>query len=129
MMSSEASKSESVSAIVGSAGSTTETLGWLDPPAGLRLAQVHYMIRHGERTPVRERLQKANPPIPTRWNMCHAGQDFKTAVLDVGRGSQVQAMNWKGDNFQGTTNEMNIKRRVESIDDKEKTLLPKMGDW
>lgn len=129
MSSPEAGKSEPMSAIVGSAGSTTDTLGWVNPPAGLQLAQVHYMIRHGERTPVRERLQKANPPIPTRWSMCHAGQDFKTAVLDIGKGNQVQAKNWKGDIFQGTTNEMKIQRRVESIDDKEKTLPPKTGDW
>lgn len=116
-------------AIVGTSGSTTSTLGWVEPPASLELTQVHYLIRHGERTPVRTRLLNASPPIPARWDMCHAGKDFRAAVLDLGQGKEIQSKNWKGDVFQGTPHDMNIKRRVESTDHKEKILPVASGEW
>jgi hypothetical protein len=119
----------SSSPALGTAGSTSETLGWVAPPSGLELTQVHYLIRHGERTPVRERLQKANPPIPARWNLCHASRDFRVQVLDVGKGSQVQTKNWMGETLHGTPNEMQVQRRVEVTDDKDNALKIRPGDW
>jgi hypothetical protein len=116
-------------AIVGTSGSTTSTLGWVDPPAALELTQVHYLIRHGERTPVRTRLLKSTPPVPARWNMCHAGKDFRAAVLDLGEGSEVQATNWEGETFQGVRKDMSIKRRVEATDEREKILPVASGEW
>lgn len=116
-------------AIVGTSGSTSSTLGWVDPPSSLELTQVHYLIRHGERTPVRTRLLTASPPVPARWNMCHAGKDFRAAVLDVGRGGDIQTSNWKGEKFQGSSNDMQIKRRIESTDGKDKILPVESGEW
>ncbi|UZJ52146.1 hypothetical protein CBS101457_001466 [Exobasidium rhododendri] len=115
-------------AIVGTSGSTDSTLGWIDPPPSLELAQVHYLIRHGERTPVRTRLLKASPPIPARWNMCHAGKNFRAAIVDFGEGSDVQVRNWKGEAFQGARQEIPIKRRVEATNDKENILPLESGE-
>lgn len=119
----------SSSPALGTAGSTSETLGWVAPPPGLELTQVHYLIRHGERTPVRERLQKADPPIPARWNLCHASRDFRVQVLDMGKGSEVQTKNWKGETLHGTPSEMQVQRRVEVTDDKDNALTVRPGDW
>ncbi|EPQ29696.1 uncharacterized protein PFL1_02916 [Pseudozyma flocculosa PF-1] len=62
------------------AGAAGDGLGWVEPPAGLSLQQVHYLVRHGERTPVRTRLTHL---FPQRWNLCHAGRKFEAAVLDL----------------------------------------------
>ncbi|KAL4400065.1 phosphatase [Malassezia pachydermatis] len=62
-------------------GRLSSTLGWLDPPSHLELLQVFYVLRHGERTPVRRRLTTAEPPLPKRWNMCHTSHKFRQAVL------------------------------------------------
>lgn len=51
---------------------------------------MHYLVRHGERTPVRTRLQNANPPIPEAWNLCHAGRRFQAAVIDLAPSSSSQ---------------------------------------
>lgn len=37
-------------------------------PNGLELLQAHIYFRHGERTPVKERLTHLG--IPSQWNMC-----------------------------------------------------------
>ena len=37
-------------------------------PADLELLQAHVYFRHGERTPVKERLTHLG--IPSQWNMC-----------------------------------------------------------
>lgn len=62
-------------------GRLSESLGWVDPPEYLQLWQVLYVLRHGERTPVRRRLTTATPPLPMRWNMCHTSHRFSQAVL------------------------------------------------
>lgn len=62
------------------AGSAGPGLGWKAPPKGLELSQVHYLVRHGERTPVRTRLTHL---FPERWNLCHAGRQFDACVLDT----------------------------------------------
>lgn len=89
---------------------TAADFGYAAPPreADLQLQQVHYVVRHGERTPVRERMAHANPPIPGRWNMCHEGNRFRAAVLNRG---------------QKTT------RIPQVIDDKGDPLPLKEGDW
>ncbi|KAE8210928.1 hypothetical protein CF327_g5267 [Tilletia walkeri] len=74
-------------------GSTASSpdLGWTAPPpdANLELAQVHFFVRHGERTPVRVRLETSNPPIPGRWNLCHGSAYVRANVLQLSRGQPV----------------------------------------
>ncbi|KAJ1027219.1 hypothetical protein NDA18_003230 [Ustilago nuda] len=62
------------------AGAAGPGLGWRDPPKGLELSQVHYLVRHGERTPVRTRLTHI---FPEKWNLCRAGREFDATVLDL----------------------------------------------
>ncbi|KIS70665.1 uncharacterized protein UMAG_01827 [Mycosarcoma maydis] len=62
------------------AGAAGPGLGWKDPPKGLELAQVHYLVRHGERTPVRSRLTHI---FPEKWNLCRAGREFDACVLEL----------------------------------------------
>lgn len=62
------------------AGAAGPGLGWRDPPKGLELAQVHYLVRHGERTPVRTRLTHL---FPEKWNLCRAGREFDACVLEL----------------------------------------------
>ncbi|SNX83040.1 related to acid phosphatase ACP2 precursor [Melanopsichium pennsylvanicum] len=64
------------------AGSAGPGLGWRDPPSGLELFQVHYLVRHGERTPVRSRLTNI---FPEKWNLCRAGREFDACVLELTR--------------------------------------------
>lgn len=62
-------------------GRTSDTLGWTPPPDGFALRQVTYILRHGERAPVRSRLETASPPIVEPWNLCHTSHEFDKAVL------------------------------------------------
>ncbi len=62
------------------AGAAGPGLGWKDPPKGLELFQVHYLVRHGERSPVRSRLKHL---FPERWNLCRAGREFDACVLEL----------------------------------------------
>ncbi|CBQ72050.1 related to acid phosphatase ACP2 precursor [Sporisorium reilianum SRZ2] len=62
------------------AGAAGPGLGWRDPPKGLELSQVHYLVRHGERTPVRSRLTHI---FPEKWNLCRAGREFDACVLEL----------------------------------------------
>ncbi|PWY98434.1 phosphoglycerate mutase-like protein [Testicularia cyperi] len=62
------------------AGAAGPGLGWKDPPSGLQLSQVHYLVRHGERTPVRTRLTHL---FPEKWNLCRAGREFDATVLEL----------------------------------------------
>ncbi|SPO22025.1 related to acid phosphatase ACP2 precursor [Ustilago trichophora] len=62
------------------AGAAGPGLGWRDPPKGLELSQVHYLVRHGERTPVRSRLTHI---FPEKWNLCRAGREFDACVLNL----------------------------------------------
>ncbi|GAC96123.1 histidine acid phosphatase [Pseudozyma hubeiensis SY62] len=62
------------------AGAAGPGLGWKDPPKGLELSQVHYLVRHGERTPVRSRLTHI---FPEKWNLCRAGREFDACVLEL----------------------------------------------
>ncbi|WFD21840.1 acid phosphatase [Malassezia equina] len=64
-------------------GLFSRTLGWRDPPSDLELVQAAYVLRHGERTPVRRRLTTADPPIPSTWNLCHVSRDFERSVLHM----------------------------------------------
>lgn len=61
-------------------GQISTSLGWVDPPAQLDLLQVIYVLRHGDRTPVRKRLTTAQPPLPSTWNMCYATQRFDQSL-------------------------------------------------
>ncbi|CAD6899369.1 unnamed protein product [Tilletia controversa] len=74
-------------------GSTAASpdLGWTAPPpdSRLELSQVHFFLRHGERTPVRIRLEKSTPPIPSRWNLCHGTAYMRANVLQLSRGQPV----------------------------------------
>ncbi|KEI39681.1 uncharacterized protein L969DRAFT_87674 [Mixia osmundae IAM 14324] len=49
-------------------------------PAGLRLLQAHLFVRHGERTPVRRRMQ--NVGMPDDWILCHLAGQFDAAVAN-----------------------------------------------
>lgn len=109
---------------IGQSGSTSESLGWQDPPSALQLVQAHYLIRHGERTPVRTRLLNAKPPIPARWNMCHAGKDFHATILDLTDSTKtVRANHWKNENLSGRPVSMKIQKRVESTDEGAQNIL------
>lgn len=120
-----------VSPIVGTSGSASSSLGWQEPPSTLKLVQVHYLVRHGERTPVRTRLLNAQPPVPPRWNMCHAGKDFQATVLDLaGPSKVVHAQDWKKQIYSGAPTDMKIKRRVESTDAGAQNILEtQAGEW
>lgn len=68
--------------------------GWDAPGTSespLKLLQVHYFVRHGERTPVRTRLTNSKPPIPSRWDLCHVGANFKATVLEATGSHHVRA--------------------------------------
>lgn len=62
------------------AGAAGPGLGWRDPPPSFELSQVHYLVRHGERTPVRKRLTHI---FPEKWNICRAGREFDACVLEL----------------------------------------------
>jgi acid phosphatase len=113
-----------ISPAIGRSGSTSESLGWRDAPSALQLVQAHYLVRHGERTPVRTRLLNAKPAIPARWNMCHAGKDFHSTVLDLtGSTKTLRADNWKNEDLSGTPVSMKIQKRVESTDEGAQNIL------
>lgn len=130
-------ESRHTSPVVGISGSSTETLGWEEPPDSLHLAQVHYLVRHGERTPVRTRLLTADPPIPPRWMLCHAGKQFQAAILNLQSGShtrdskdQIVAQDWKQHEYRGSSSHMKIHKYVESTDHNGEHILPKQsGEW
>jgi len=96
------------------AGSTADRLGYYPPPAGLGLAQVHYIVRHGERTPVRNRQISG---IPQRWNYCKSGRQFSAAVLDV-TGEDVPSHG-----------RLNVERWVEGSDHKDQVVKGQDGEW
>ena len=64
-------------------GQFSRTLGWRDPPPHLELLQAAYVLRHGERTPVRRRLTTADPPVSSTWNLCHTSREFERSVLHM----------------------------------------------
>ncbi|WFD33980.1 acid phosphatase [Malassezia cuniculi] len=66
-------------------GESPGDLAWEDPPGDLKLVQAQYIVRHGERAPVRRRLLQADPPMPVRWNLCHATRQFHHSVLQKGQ--------------------------------------------
>ncbi|TGJ87707.1 hypothetical protein E0Z10_g1013 [Xylaria hypoxylon] len=61
-------------------------------PANLQLQLVQILLRHGERTPVSARFQKAG--LPTFWPYCTAVRQFKSGVLDRATG-QFTTLEWK----------------------------------
>ncbi|KAI0907530.1 histidine phosphatase superfamily [Ustulina deusta] len=61
-------------------------------PANLELQLVQILLRHGERTPVSARFQKAG--LPTFWPYCNAVRQLKSAVLDRSTG-QFTTLEWK----------------------------------
>ncbi|KAI0969238.1 histidine phosphatase superfamily [Xylaria arbuscula] len=61
-------------------------------PANLELQLVQVLLRHGERTPVSARFQKAG--LPTFWPYCTAVRQLKSAVLDRATG-QFTTLEWK----------------------------------
>ncbi|PWN46109.1 phosphoglycerate mutase-like protein [Ceraceosorus guamensis] len=104
-------------------GATRQGLKWTAPPSHLELVQVHYLVRHGERTPVRTRLQNAKPAIPTSWPYCHVGSEFAAAVADFAPGppdakgkspAKVPDGPWRGpDSWRG---KMDIRKGTENTD-------------
>ncbi len=102
--------------------STRRDLGYTPPPSGsgLALVQVHYAFRHGERTPVRARLQRADPPVPTRWRFCRQGNRFRSAVLGALHGtSEVEQQQQQRRSI----------RAVEHLDDSGRPVPPSEDDW
>ncbi|WFD29344.1 acid phosphatase [Malassezia sp. CBS 17886] len=97
-------------------GRLSDTLGWVPPPTPLALEQVVFVLRHGERAPTRTRLRSADPPIPMRWNFCHASHHFDQAVLRLA-----------GD-AKGYPSRANIQRRVEFAPNGTETLTGGEGD-
>lgn len=69
-------------------GRASDTLGWTPLPSDVALRQVIFVLRHGERAPVRTRMQTATPPIPLRWNFCHTSHEFDKAVLRLAEGEK-----------------------------------------
>lgn len=65
----------------------------LSIPSGLELLSAHWYYRHAERTPVRPRL--AHLGIPSQWNLCAAGREFATAVLNDSDSSLVRKIDGK----------------------------------
>ncbi|SGZ30415.1 BQ5605_C048g12354 [Microbotryum silenes-dioicae] len=51
-------------------------------PQGLQLVQAHWFVRHGERSPVRQRLTGFGD-IPAIFPLCAIGRSFSTAVLSL----------------------------------------------
>ncbi|RIA89614.1 histidine phosphatase superfamily, partial [Glomus cerebriforme] len=47
-------------------------------PDYLQLKLVQVIHRHGERTPVKPRLEHVIPPL---WNLCHEAKEFQTSIL------------------------------------------------
>ena len=111
------------------AGSAGPGLGWTDPPAGLDLKQVHYLVRHGERTPVRTRLTHL---FPERWNLCHAGRDFHAAVLDLtptsASSSQPSHVGRVDTRIRAHFGKLNIQRGVEGEDAKGQPIAGQDGE-
>ncbi|SCV72301.1 BQ2448_4995 [Microbotryum intermedium] len=54
-------------------------------PQGLQLVQAHWFVRHGERSPVRQRLTGFGD-IPAIFPLCAIGRSFSTAVLSLTSG-------------------------------------------
>lgn len=92
-----------------SAVSPTRPWAWTPPSHAdtLQLVQVHYYIRHGERTPVRTRMTEANPPIPARWDLCHIGKQFRASVLAEG----------------GRREEIPLRKGVEAVDRRDGSVV------
>ncbi|KAJ8597066.1 phosphoglycerate mutase-like protein [Rhizopogon salebrosus TDB-379] len=49
-------------------------------PEGLNLEQVHVYVRHGERTPIVERMSDPPASIPAEWQMCNISKNFLATV-------------------------------------------------
>lgn len=118
-------------------GSASATLGWVAPPAHLELAQVHYIVRHGERTPVRTRLQNATPPIPTSWTFCHGSSEFLAAVADLAPDTaradpkgkapaRIPAGPWAGPPM--WTGRMDIEKGTEGVDKAGRPTAGRQGE-
>lgn len=65
-------------------GESPNNLVWEEIPPDLTLVQAQYIVRHGARAPVRRHLLHADPPMPVRWNFCHAAKQFHLSVLQWG---------------------------------------------
>ncbi|KAF9517796.1 hypothetical protein BS47DRAFT_1371232 [Hydnum rufescens UP504] len=63
-----------------------------DSPAGLSLEQVHVYVRHGERTPVGNRMTSPPASIPEFWPFCRVARQFNAAVLGHGHARETQEL-------------------------------------
>ncbi|KAF8327226.1 phosphoglycerate mutase-like protein [Cantharellus anzutake] len=52
-----------------------------DAPRNLVLEQVHFYVRHGERTPVGARMTGPPANIPSVWPFCNIARQFKASVI------------------------------------------------
>ncbi|GAA5967559.1 hypothetical protein JCM11641_005693 [Rhodosporidiobolus odoratus] len=52
-------------------------------PSGLELVQAHWIVRHGERSPVRQRLLGLGDIPSGYFPLCSIGRDFNAAVLSL----------------------------------------------
>ena len=59
------------------AGAAGDGLGWVEPPAGLSLQQVHYLVRHGETEENRQGVMQGQ--LDTPLNAAGVGQAYLTA--------------------------------------------------
>lgn len=117
-------------------GATRQGLNWTAPPSHLELVQLHYLVRHGERTPVRTRLQNAKPAIPTSWPYCHVGSEFAAAVADFAPGppdakgkapAKVPSGPWLGpDSWRG---KMDVRKGTETTDRHDRPVAGAPGEW
>ncbi|BFZ63297.1 hypothetical protein YB2330_004419 [Saitoella coloradoensis] len=99
---------------------TPSELSVLYPPS-LRLIHLQVLARHGERTPVRARLQNAG--VPEHWNLCHAAKRFRASVL-LPEGSIPGAMRSDEVWDEG----MRYSRRVETFDRNGKAVIADVGE-
>ncbi|GAA5999702.1 hypothetical protein JCM10207_005872 [Rhodosporidiobolus poonsookiae] len=65
-------------------------------PPGLDLVQAHWFVRHGERSPVRQRLVGIGS-IPLYFPLCSIGRDFASAVLTYSPSPPPSARPGEGD--------------------------------
>lgn len=79
-------------------------------PDELSLQQVHVYVRHGERTPVRVRMDDAPASIPAHWTLCRTARHFRSTVATFGDAVQDAPRSADGVEF------LPVKRVVERAD-------------
>lgn len=85
-----------------------EEIAQLYPPS-LKLHYVQVVSRHGERVPVRVRLQNAG--VPKYWDLCGATRHFSTAVL----GQNLAEQEYNKFNFQRSLEQIDQHRKLTQL--------------